>query len=74
MASSAQVATGNSRKGQKNRNLVPPLEEGATESAKKRRVRLRENLSKRAKRAEKALLEARKHELETLKVIMGRGE
>ena len=33
MASSAQVATGNSRKGQKNRNLVAPLEEGATESA-----------------------------------------
>ena len=58
MASSAQVATGNSRKGQKNRNLVPPLEEGATESAKKRRVRLRENLSKRAKRAERAAAEA----------------
>ena len=58
MASSRQVATGNSRKGQKNRNLVPPLEEGATESAKKRRVRLRENLSKRAKRAERAAAEA----------------
>ena len=58
MASSAQVATGNSRKGQKNRNLVAPLEPDATESAKKRRVRLRENLSKRAKRAERAAAEA----------------
>eukprot|EP01046_Picozoa_sp_COSAG06_P005043 COSAG06_NODE_220_length_19986_cov_94.824257_10_plen_252_part_00 len=53
MASSCAVATGNSRKGKQNRNLVAPLEPGATDSAKKRRRREVEKFGRRALRAER---------------------